>query len=322
MNDIVPGRVARAPLSIRGLLEKTTLLALLATAGGFAGSWHWLFELLTHWRLHLLMALAGLGAVWILQRRPTWAAAACLGVLLNLIPILQARAWAVAPAAPAPGPTLRVLSINVHTLNPHADRVLHCIREVDPDLVLLMEVDDRWMRQLEPLGATHPFLQAAPRPDNFGIALWSRLPWTHAEILTLGEAEVPSVAVTLEKAGRRLCVLGTHPLPPGSAEYARLRNDQLREVAVWVRAQPASVMLVGDLNAAPTSPVFRQLVRDRGLRPVRHPVGRGTWPASLPLGRIPIDHVLVTPDLRVIRFEVDPPVGGDHLPIWVELSWP
>jgi len=40
------------------------------------------------------------------------------------------------------------------------------------------------------------------------------------------------------------------------------------------------------------------------------------------LGRIPIDHVLVTPDLQILRFELGPPVGADHLPIWVELKWP
>lgn len=322
MNPNSLAHPARPILSVRGLLEVATLLGLASTAVAFAGSWHWLPELLTHGRFHLLVALAGMSAVWMLQGRRAWAAAAGLGAALNLLPIFHAHNLGLAPVPLPAQRGFRILSINVHTLNPHTDRVLACIRQIDPDVVLLMEVDDRWMQELAPLTTTYPFLKAAPRSDPFGIGLWSRVPWARADIVVLGEAGVPSVAVTVEKAGRQLHLFGTHPLPPASAEYARLRNDQLHHIAVWARGQTGSVLVVGDLNVTPTSPAFRQLVRTSGLRPVRHPPGRGTWPAFLPLGRIPIDHVLVTPDLQILRFELGPPVGADHLPIWVELKWP
>ncbi len=45
-----------------------------------------------------------------------------------------------------------------------------------------------------------------------------------------------------------------------------------------------------------------------------------TWPTSLPLLMIPLDHCLLSPGLRVTSFEVGPRVGSDHLPVLVEIA--
>jgi endonuclease/exonuclease/phosphatase (EEP) superfamily protein YafD len=41
-----------------------------------------------------------------------------------------------------------------------------------------------------------------------------------------------------------------------------------------------------------------------------------------PVPGIPIDHVLVTPDLVPLRVERGPDVGSDHFPLFVELALP
>jgi len=59
---------------------------------------------------------------------------------------------------------------------------------------------------------------AEPREDHFGIALFSRLPLTNSGVVELGGAGVPSIATTIFIGGQQVFLLGTHPLPLGSAE--------------------------------------------------------------------------------------------------------
>ena len=81
-------------------------------------------------------------------------------------------------------------------------------------------------------------------------------------------------------------------------------------------------MVLGDLNTTPWSARYRALLDDAGLEDTRVGYGLQTsWPSFLPaVLRIPIDHVLVTPDLAAAEREVGPEVGSDHLPVWVELA--
>jgi endonuclease/exonuclease/phosphatase (EEP) superfamily protein YafD len=115
----------------------------------------------------------------------------------------------------------------------------------------------------------------------------------------------------------------SHPLPPGSAEYSRLRNDQLRALAAKVRESNVPTIVLGDLNATPWSPYFRELLRASGLRNTSQGRGLyGSWPAGLPIGRIPLDHCLVSPSLHVMDKQLGPQVGSDHLPVVIDLQIP
>lgn len=128
-----------------------------------------------------------------------------------------------------------------------------------------MEVNARWMSALDALRTNYPQVIAEPREDNFGIALFSRLPLTNSEVVEFGPGEVPSITTTLEAGGQKVFLLGTHPLPPGSAENARLRNEQFREIATRIRRGARPAIVLGDLNSTPWSPYFDDLLRESGL---------------------------------------------------------
>ena len=51
---------------------------------------------------------------------------------------------------------------------------------------------------------------------------------------------------------------------------------------------------------------------------------QATWPSvyRIPPMMIPIDHCLVSPDVRVVGRRVGPHIGSDHLPVIVELQFP
>jgi endonuclease/exonuclease/phosphatase (EEP) superfamily protein YafD len=305
-------------------MEVAGLLACLATVVGFAGRLNWLLELTTHFRVQLAVGLALLAGSCVLGRRRWWGGLFAGFGGLNLALVL----WVARPANPArdnPSAShLRLLSINVHRANLRADLVLAEIQRTQPDVVLLLEVDAAWLQALEPLRALFPTFIADPRSDNFGLALLARTPVEAAAVIELGGAEIPSVELAIQRGGQRVRLLGTHPLPPATPAYAQARNDQLQAVAEWGRRQVDPVIVLGDLNVTPWSPHFATLLREGGLQLARPAWSlAASWPAQLPAGlRLPLDHCLVAPGLRVVRYELGEPVGSDHLPLRVELLWP
>jgi endonuclease/exonuclease/phosphatase (EEP) superfamily protein YafD len=312
----------RSMMSIWGLVEVCGLLLCAATVAGFLARLWWVFELASHFRLHLAIGLAGLAALWAVKRRWRMTSICGLCAAVNAVLVLLVLLPAETTDSQI-GTRLRLVSLNVHTENQHRELVLKFLQAADADVILLMEVNEAWMNALQPLHTNYTQMIAKPREDNFGIALFSRLPLTNSEVIELGKAEVPSIATTISIGGQEVFLLGTHPLPPGSAEYARLRNEQLQEIASLIRRHRTTTIVLGDLNCTPWSPYFTDLLRDSGLKNTSQSRGLfGSWPAWLPLGRIPLDHGLVSPTIRIIQKWTGPPVGSDHLPLVLDLQIP
>jgi len=312
----------RRSVSLNGFLEIGSTLCGVVTLTGFFGKLWWLLELTSHFPFHLAIASLFFTGIWTLKRCWRWAIFSGVVAAINTTLVL-ALFWGLNQPAPATGQRLRLVAVNVHTANPHTELVLSFLQKADADVVLLMEVNMPWMDALGSLSNRYPEIIGEARSDNFGIALLNRVPSTNSTVVYLGEAEVPSVRTTLFINGQTVTLLGTHPLPPGSAEYARLRNDQLHSIAATVRESSGPTIVVGDLNATPWSPYFRELLHVGGLRNTSQGRGVfGSWPAGLPVGRIPLDHCLISPSLQVIDKQLGPKVGSDHLPIVIDLQIP
>jgi endonuclease/exonuclease/phosphatase (EEP) superfamily protein YafD len=220
---------------------------------------------------------------------------------------------------PESGHRLRIVSFNVLGRNPSHEAVLDFLREQQADIVLLMEVQPAWAERLHELRNEYPHQHIVAREDNFGIALLSRSE-CRIKTLDLGPAKVPSLAATFHADERPLTFIGTHPVPPGSAAGAALRNGQLRELAVFVEEQTTPVILAGDLNVTSYSPYFHDLVRETGLSDTRQGIGiQASWSPPLPVLSLPLDHVLVSTDIGVLDRRIGPALGSDHRPVIVDL---
>jgi endonuclease/exonuclease/phosphatase (EEP) superfamily protein YafD len=298
------------------------LFALVLTVcGQLLGTLWWPFELAAHATLYSTLALSAATPLLLCKTRHRRVK---LGVLCAL-----ALAWNSALLLPLVAPSmvvvgrsarLRVMTLNVLTRNMRHGDVLQLVESEDPDVLSLIEVNDRWLDAMSPLGERYSTVHSVPRGDNFGMAFYSRLPVDSIETLELCSAQVPSIAATIRTAGRSVTILATHPLPPIGAERAGLRNEQLAAVAEWAREQENPVIVMGDLNVTPWSPYFRSLLRRGKLKDSGYGFGiHSTWrPGSTILG-IPIDHVLHSPELLVLSRHVGPEVGSDHKAVVVEL---
>ncbi len=223
------------------------------------------------------------------------------------------------PAA-ATGPTLRLLQANVKTEARGYAQLAALIDAEAPDVVALEEVDAAWLDALGPQRARYPHRLEHPRDDNFGIALWSRHPLDETRVVEAGRGATPTLDALLRIEGCTLRVVVTHPSPPFRAQAAARRDGQLVALAAMLRRGPRPAVLVGDLNATPSAPIFRDVIELAGLQDVpaqRWPLG--TWPAFLPFGAIWIDHVLPTEGVRVEALATGMSIGSDHRPVLATL---
>lgn len=305
----------------RALAGAIALGYLGATLVSLLGRFHWLAELLTHFRLQAAVAGAALVALCAALRLRRTAAAVFALALVQLAPVLP---YLVPSPRPELGeaPRLRVLQLNVLTVNRRHGAVERLVRETRPDLLALLEVNRRWLEALSDLHAHYPHRIASPREDNFGIALLSRYPLEDLRLLPLPDARMEMVAGRLVLGAEPVTIVFAHPVPPASAAWAALRDRQLDALARLVkRTGTGQTLLLGDLNTTPWSPVHARFERATGLRNGARGIGLfPTWPAGFAPLRIPIDHVLVSTGLRVASLELGPEVGSDHLPLLAEIA--
>ena len=311
-------------LVVQGFVYVVKLLAAAAIAFsllGFIARWWWPLELMCHFRMQYAWALSLAAVVLWSARSFRWASIATVVALLNaalLIPCF----WPARYAEAEDRDVLRVLTANVHTANQQADRFLALVEAESPDVIVVMEVDDRWIDALAPLRSDYPFTRLEPRQSNFGMALYCKSPLQSIETFDLGGIDTPAIRATIETANGDLSLLAIHPLPPMRAEMSRLRNSQMQQAADLALENGGPILVVGDFNATRWSPAFGDLVRNAQLHDASD--GRGilpTWPVQFPwLLRLPIDHALVSQGVAVHNFRTLEDIGSDHLPICIDIS--
>lgn len=303
---------------LAGFVAAAGTVAGVSTLFGFLGRLWWFFDLFSHFRVQYFWGLVAVAALLLLLKRRKLAAGFGAAAVINLAVVLPLY-FGGAGGAAAPGGTLRAMLINVNTERGDPRRVARVLEEYDPDIIVLKEVNARWIADLAGATKSYPHSLSEPRGDNFGIALYSKLPFTRSEIAYIGDAQVPSVIVEIQTGGAKFTVVGTHPLPPAGRRRSRWRNDQLAEVADHIAGMNTPVLLLGDLNTTPWNHHFKRLLRRAGL--VNGSQGRGvqgTWPTHSLLLRIPIDHCLHSPEIRVVGKIIGPDVGSDHFPVIVD----
>jgi endonuclease/exonuclease/phosphatase (EEP) superfamily protein YafD len=291
-----------------------------ATLAGFAGGWHWLLDLASHYRWYWLLA----ALIWyaITSRRRSRLAAACLlsAVVVNAGTLLPY--WLPVGRESPAGDPLVIVSLNLEVGNPRHDLGIGFLRQANADVVVLLEVSDAWAEAVEGLTELYPHRVVQPRADLFGIAVLSRLPLEEVRVEPL--AEGPPVVIVGLPCGQRGCLLvAAHPPAPLAAAWSARRDAQLAAIGELAAGEDRPVIVAGDLNATPWSHGFRQLTGPRGLRDSALGRGvQGSWHARLWVPRIAIDHVVVSKEVTVVSRSLGPPIGSDHLPVLATLVVP
>ncbi len=224
---------------------------------------------------------------------------------------------------------LRVFLSNVLTRNQHHDQVIAQIRDADPDVIAILELSSTLERALDrEFSSTHEYFVSESQDDgNFGIGLWSRYPLSHSHVFHLNAPILPSIEADIQLPSCTVHVIATHPLPPVGARNFGHRNQHLALLAQRIRKQQQvesarSMILLGDLNLTPWSPLFGDFLTSTGLQNAA--AGRGLQPTwyrwnAFPFGLI-LDHGLHSQDLRCDRRVILEANGSDHRALVFDFS--
>jgi endonuclease/exonuclease/phosphatase (EEP) superfamily protein YafD len=294
-------------------LAAASLAAALARLG-------WPFELFAHFRWQLCTAAVIGAAAAAYLRRPRLALLAVAAFALPWVATGVARAPATPAADTCRGPELVIASVNLHYANALHAEALQWLESHPADVVVLQEVTPAWQAALADTGATYPHRVVLPREDAYGIAVLARVPLDDVQELDFLGDGLPSLGVTANVGGQPVRVLALHTHWPVLPALHRSRDRVLDRAAAYVRAARLPAVIAGDLNLTPYAPAFRRLLEGAGLRDAYAGHGwRPTWRASFWPLAIPIDHVLVPPDVCIAEAEVGRGIGSDHRPIRVRL---
>ncbi|MCA9406470.1 MAG: endonuclease/exonuclease/phosphatase family protein [Candidatus Omnitrophica bacterium] len=196
------------------------------------------------------------------------------------------------------------------------------IKQKDPDILALEEINTQWITKLKPVLEQYPHYQEIPRKDNFGIVLYSKFKPKNMLTKYYGTIEVPSIVAEYQFQEEPITLLFTHPVPPGTEQYFKWRNEQLQDIIDNRSAFSKKMILIGDLNTTSWSYTFQNFVKKMNLIDTRKGFGlQTTWPSMLPLMRITIDHILVSEKIQTTKREVGPHIGSDHYPVYIEVMF-
>ncbi|MBU0533621.1 MAG: endonuclease/exonuclease/phosphatase family protein [Candidatus Omnitrophica bacterium] len=302
-----------------GVIAAAGFVMSVSTVLSFLGALYWFLDLFAHFRVQYFIGLSIVSLLLLIPRKYN-KVALCFGLLaiVNLSTILPLYFGRTTNDFNSQL-SQRILSINVNTQFGNVTKVIKVIRDYNPDIVVLEEIDDKWVSSLQSLSNPYLYSKIQSREDNFGIALYSKYPFTQADIIDIGDAEVPSIFAEVATDNGRVTILATHPLPPTSKEYFLLRNAQFEGVPEYIHKATSPVMLIGDFNTSPWSYYFGKLLKETGLKDSSK--GRGvqpTWPSHNPILLIPIDHCLYSTGIEIIQKEIGPNVDSDHYPVIID----
>lgn len=250
----------------------------------------------------------------------------------------------VGVGAPYPAMTVSIVSYNIH----HGagldevvdlDRTAAALRELQPDIIFLAEVDAYWPRsgnvdQLAELAARleMPFQYYAPALSRFrvfdlaglgasyyGNGLLARFPIAAVANYPLprfGSMEPRNLLVAqVAIAGRSLTVLGTH-LGLNRDE----RREQVAAILDLTRRFPPDRVFVGDLNASLDAPEIQD-VQSQWVDAWNGTGDAATFPSAPARRRI--DYAFVSPQLKehVLAYETPALLASDHRPVVLVLAW-
>ncbi|MCB1446739.1 MAG: endonuclease/exonuclease/phosphatase family protein [Rhizobiaceae bacterium] len=300
---------------------------ILALAVLVAGDRFWALDLVTFfWQVFTLAVLAVL--VLSLPLGGMVARLAALAALaLCLVPVLTL------PAAPdnAPGAKIRLFTANLYVGNPDPRPLVKLLMREQPDIVVTEETRPDFAAAVHDSGL-YPFETevALARADDKKV--FSRYPIRDVrqlDDLPGQPVERHAMRLTIETPAGPLVVYAVHPDSPRSLDRWRERNAYFERLTASIRAESKTlpVVVAGDWNLPAHSPFFRQFFTATGYRFARPGLWLSVTRFATRLARIgyfgsTIDHVAVSPAVRVTDWQRGDDIGSNHLPVIVDLALP
>lgn len=306
-----------------GCIDAAAALGVLFTVATFLGRLHWVLDIISQGKQALALCFLGFVIYKLICGSYRTAVLALIPLILNVVPplLLFLPQQQVAPESPL---RIRILQANVLSTNRDSKALLKLIRQSDPDVIVLQEINLQWLKELAVLNAAYPVSAAFPREDNFGAAIFCRDTNAIAQIIFLNDPSMlPLARVKLTVSNKPLTITGVHLLPPLNKAYWKERNWYAEELAAELARIDTPQIVTGDMNNAPWAARFNDFTKSSGLLDCAQGRGAlGTWPTHLPpILRLPLDHCFHSKDVIITTRRRGPRIGSDHFPLVIEAEF-
>ncbi len=298
------------------------LLNVLAVAGAsLAAPFGYPWELASHFQ-HVIAVVAVALAVLALMFRlflVMLLALGAAGLMVNAVrPVFDtAPSMMLRDAKP-----VRLLWANLQRQPRALETVLDEADAEEIDIVALTEVPVTF--DFETLREDWPCIDAPASRSSLAVVFLAKTPCEAAVDLGPEPGALRSLALAVDE--QTLTVIATHPTAPFTPTHMARRDAVIEAARAAVDNAQEPLVLVGDFNATPWSPIMRN-VRATDLELVDcSALYQPTWSpfASRPIGEylgLPIDFAYVGKD-TVAGCRLGGPMGSDHLPLILDLVLP
>jgi endonuclease/exonuclease/phosphatase (EEP) superfamily protein YafD len=220
---------------------------------------------------------------------------------------------------------LKFINANVLQSNTQYERLKKQLSQYNPDIILLLETDKKWMKQMQYIKSNYPYFIEVPQDNTYGMLFYSKLKITDKEINYLVKKDIPSIYCKVFLPNQTIISLwGLHPEPPvpGESLTSTAKDKELAIVALKVKDNKIPSIVMGDLNDVAWSSTTSMFTKTSGLLDVRK--GRGfysTFSAHHWLIKFPLDYIFCSEHFGFIKMERLKRNGSDHFPIFTQLIY-
>ncbi len=310
---------------------RTALIIMLFIGGGvavvlsiaaFFGDRWWLFDYVANFRWQLMWALIIAAIIYTLVARGIASIVFLAVALLN--------AWLISPLwlGDQPAATgedgVRIVHADVYPGVTDRTHFLRWVLGTEADLVLIAGTTVEWLEPLTDEGYPYTIVVEPEVPGTPGIVALGLEDWP-VEVTHINDnAAVDPEAVyriTVGANGDAINIVTTWGDLNSSADAADRLAARIDTISEAVTSSPHPVAVIGNLGATRWTLGMRTMRDTINLRDATEGLGYlSTSPVSgLPviggwLG-LPIDIVLMTPEITPLELSTGPDIGSNHLPI-------
>ena len=221
--------------------------------------------------------------------------------------------------------SISLLVSNVLQTNRNSDKLIQLVKKYDPDILLTLETNKWWEKQLEKIEPEMPHTIKKSQKNLYGMHLYSKAELKNTSIKHLVKPNIPSfeteVMLNSKKSIKMYCL---HPRPPFPTESdtSLFRDAELLIVGKKVEKTDEPVIVCGDFNDVAWSRTTRLFQKVSELLDPR--IGRGffnSFHAKIPFMRFPLDHVFHSDHFKLVKMKRLSSIGSDHFPIYIKLYY-
>ncbi len=224
-----------------------------------------------------------------------------------------------------PDNEIKIISANVLQYNTNYQKLLEQIKSCDPDVIFLLETDQKWADAASTLIKDYPHTLLEPLDNTYGLLFYSRLEMLSGEIKYVVQNDIPSIDAIIKLAGgQKVQIWGLHPEPPvpGESLYSTAKDKELMKTAFKARDCKIPAIAMGDLNDVAWSYTTSLFTKTSRLLDVRK--GRGfysTFSAKHWYIKFPLDYIFCSDHFGLVKMQKLPYNGSDHYPIFTHLIY-